>query len=289
MQKNQKRALRFVLKDSVSDYKSLLSKSGVDSFRILTMKNMAVEIYKILNKMGPGYLSSLFEKSNVPYQLRDNNKLVQPLKRTTTFGIKSFAYFGAHLWNLLPLHIKESVSLYNFKSLVKKWSGPTCSCCVCSIVVWCFAFIYFNPFCRSYHILSTTLYCVCTLLLYTSHWKCLFRTEYLFQETLYIYIYIQRRQWPIYFDLNSFWFILFKFYFICCIRIYMDRIEYFAFLFTNLYVQNVNDFCRRDFTWFIVVNFTLSWCMNIVYIVHMYIYIYIYHSGRWLALIVNKS
>ena len=67
MQKNQERALRFVLKDSVSDYKSLLSKSGVDSFRISSMKNMAVEIYKILNNMGPGYLSSLFEKSNVPY------------------------------------------------------------------------------------------------------------------------------------------------------------------------------------------------------------------------------
>ena len=180
MQKIQERALRFVLKDSVSDYKSLLSKSGVDSFRISSMKNMAVEIYKILNNMGPGYLSSLFEKSNVPYQLRDNNKLVQPLKRTTTFGIKSFAYFGAHLWNSLPHHIKESVSLYNFKSLIKKWSGLTCSCCVCSLVVWCFAFIYFNPFFRSYHILSTKLYCVCTLLLYTSHWKCLFRTEYLF-------------------------------------------------------------------------------------------------------------
>ena len=48
------------------------------------MKNMAVEIYKILNNMGPGYLSSLFVKWNIFYQLRDNNKLVQPLKRTTT-------------------------------------------------------------------------------------------------------------------------------------------------------------------------------------------------------------
>ena len=60
MQKIQERALRFVFKDSVSDYKSLLSKSAFDSFRILSMKNMDVEIDKILNKMGPGYLSSSF-------------------------------------------------------------------------------------------------------------------------------------------------------------------------------------------------------------------------------------
>ena len=118
------------------------------------MKNMAVEIYKILNNIGSGDLSSLFVKSNVPYQLRDNNKLVQLLKRTTTFGTKYFAYSGTHLWNLLPHHTKESVSLYNFKSLIKKWLGPTCSCRVCSLVIWCFAFIYINPF------FDLTIYCL---------------------------------------------------------------------------------------------------------------------------------
>ena len=61
-----------------------------------SVKTMAVEIYKILNGMGSEYLSALFSKSNVLYQLRDANKLTQPLKRTTTFGIKSLAYFGTH-------------------------------------------------------------------------------------------------------------------------------------------------------------------------------------------------
>ena len=86
--------------------------------------------------MGPRYLSHLFSKSIIPYQLRDDNKLIQPLKRTTSFGIKYFAYFGTHLWNMLPQHIKNSVSLYNFKSLIRKWSGPTCCCSVCTQVVW---------------------------------------------------------------------------------------------------------------------------------------------------------
>ena len=53
MQKLQERALRFVLKDSISDYQTLLSKGSVDSFRISSLKNMAVEIYKILNGMDP--------------------------------------------------------------------------------------------------------------------------------------------------------------------------------------------------------------------------------------------
>ena len=69
---------------------------------------MAVEIYKILNGKGPEYLSTLF--SDDLFQLRDGNKLTQPLKRTTTFGIKSVTYFGTHPWNMFPHHIENSVS-----------------------------------------------------------------------------------------------------------------------------------------------------------------------------------
>ena len=76
MQKIQERALRFVLKDSTSDYNTLLSKCGVDSFRISSLKAMAVEINKILNDKSPEYLS-LFSKASIPYSLRDNNKPIK--------------------------------------------------------------------------------------------------------------------------------------------------------------------------------------------------------------------
>ena len=127
--------LRFVLKDSISDYDTLLSKGGVDSFRISSLKTMGVEIYKILNGMNPEYLSPLFSISTTLYNLRDNNKLIQPIKRTTTYGIKSLAYYGTHLWNLLPLDVKGAITLNNFKTLMRKWAGPTCGCSVCDMVI----------------------------------------------------------------------------------------------------------------------------------------------------------
>ena len=134
MQKIQERALRFVLKDSTSDYDTLLTKCGVDSFRISSLKSKAVEIYKIMNEMSPEYLS-LFSKSSIPYSLRDNNKLIQQKMKTTTFGLKSFTYYGAHLWNSLPVDIKSAVTLGNFKTLVKNWQGPSCHCSVCQLVI----------------------------------------------------------------------------------------------------------------------------------------------------------
>ena len=89
MQKIQERALCFVLKDTTSDYSILLSKFGADCVRISSLKEMAVEIYKILNDKSPEYLS-LFSKASILYSLWVNNKLIQQKVRTTIFGVKSF-------------------------------------------------------------------------------------------------------------------------------------------------------------------------------------------------------
>ena len=60
--KIQERALRFVLKDHTSNYKNLLLKSGFDSFRIYAVKSLVIELFKILERMTPNYLSELFVK-----------------------------------------------------------------------------------------------------------------------------------------------------------------------------------------------------------------------------------
>ena len=60
------------------------------------------------------------------------NKLIQPLKRTTTYDLRSFQYYGAYVWNMLPINIKTAHSLHEFKSLIRSWPGPTCSCHICT-------------------------------------------------------------------------------------------------------------------------------------------------------------
>ena len=67
MQTFKKRTLHF-LKDLVSDYDFLLSKGSVDSFGNLSIKSMAVEVYRIFSNMGADYLLSFFV-IKFPYQL----------------------------------------------------------------------------------------------------------------------------------------------------------------------------------------------------------------------------
>ena len=137
IQKLQERALFFFPKDSISDYKVLLSKGGVDSPCISSLKTMAVHFYKILNGMDPEYLSSLFSTPTTPYDVNDNNKLIQPFKRTITYGIKSLAYHGTHLWNLLPLDVKGAIPLNDFETLMRNWRAQLA---VVQYVRWLFRF-----------------------------------------------------------------------------------------------------------------------------------------------------
>ena len=117
--KIQERALRFVLKDHISNYKNLLLKSGFDSFRIYAVKSLMIGSFKILEGIAPKYLSELFVKKDTPYDKRDKCKLIQPLKRTTTYGLRSFQYYGAHVWNMLPVNMKAAQTLHEFKLLIR--------------------------------------------------------------------------------------------------------------------------------------------------------------------------
>ena len=96
---------------------------------------MVIEIFKIVNEFAPSYLSTIFEMSRSPYDMRDKSRLVQPKVNSTSYGLKSFKYYGSHIWNLLPMHIKSAMSLPEFKELLTTWSGPTCKCSLCTVLL----------------------------------------------------------------------------------------------------------------------------------------------------------
>ena len=119
LQKLQNRAARVLT----------FSKYGADANRLIRQLNWkdlsaqfqiqkALMVYKSLNGLVPGYLSSKFVKRyGTRYSLRDSvNKVIVPFPRTNFMKI-SFSYSGAVLWNSLPCCMRETKSLSQFKRL----------------------------------------------------------------------------------------------------------------------------------------------------------------------------
>ena len=53
----------------------------------ISVKFLAIEVYKCINNLNPTYLSDLFVHKNVDYELRDPHKLEQPKLNTKNMAI----------------------------------------------------------------------------------------------------------------------------------------------------------------------------------------------------------
>ncbi len=80
---------------------------------------MATEIFKALHGSTPIYISDLFEEKDKIYNLRSTISPQQRKCNTVTYGLNSFRYKGANIWNDLPNKIKNSITLSQLKTKLK--------------------------------------------------------------------------------------------------------------------------------------------------------------------------
>jgi hypothetical protein len=79
--------------------------------------------FKALNGLAPEYIRDMIEPYNPTRSLRSENmkRLCQPATRLKTYGDRSFSCAAPHLWNKLPLEIRQSPSVETFKSKLKTY------------------------------------------------------------------------------------------------------------------------------------------------------------------------
>ena len=121
LEKLQERVLRFVFNDHNSPYEILLQKGGFLSLAAYRLYFLGVEVYKCKCKCNPPYINQLLDSRKFKYELRDCDKFKQPKFNTVKYGFRSFSYYGAKLWNELPVHVKKSKTLTIFKKNMKDW------------------------------------------------------------------------------------------------------------------------------------------------------------------------
>jgi hypothetical protein len=80
---------------------SLDLKSKLPSLKIRRLKTIVVETFKIIHKNSPSYLHLINIKLQ-NYNFRSQETAVLPPVRTTKYGLKSFRYNAAQIWNELP-------------------------------------------------------------------------------------------------------------------------------------------------------------------------------------------
>ena len=129
--KIHKRTFQIVYDVYDESYENLLNRSDDISLHQKQLLYLAIEVYKSLTKLNPGFMWNFFERNHTPYNLRRGDLLLLPPAKSIRYGVNSLAFRGSLLWNNLPPQVKESQTLEEFKNRIKNLRSIRCTCTVC--------------------------------------------------------------------------------------------------------------------------------------------------------------
>jgi len=126
----QKSVLRYVFKDYSSSYRGLRQKANKPLLYVQRLRP-GIEVYKIVNKIGPKYLSEMFNFRELSYDLRNSYTIIPFNYNTMNHGKQSIRYVGAKLWNMLSNEPRGTMNFIAFKRFVIIWQRPNYTCLNC--------------------------------------------------------------------------------------------------------------------------------------------------------------
>ena len=134
LEKVQERALRFINNDYSSSINDLLNSTKLytQPLHVRRLKQMACEVFKLVNKLSPEYINDLVNIKPSTYNFRAERQADVPRVNTTRYGLRSFRSEATLVWNSLPNELRVAESYPQFRRMIRGWDGLGCKCPLCS-------------------------------------------------------------------------------------------------------------------------------------------------------------
>ena len=123
--------LRIVYKDYKPSFAELLSEGKPFTIHHKNVRKLAIEMYKVKNKLGPKIMIDLFKEVTHSYNLRNGLICGSYKIKTVRYGTETITYLGPKIWSIIPDEIRESASLETFRQKIKLWKPNSCPCRIC--------------------------------------------------------------------------------------------------------------------------------------------------------------
>ena len=132
IEKIQYKALKIAFNgnESLEDIFLHSNKVSIDQKQL---RQLTTEIYKSLTDSSSEFVKPFFTVKELPYNLRNGDISNLPSERTIYYGTNSILFRACQVWNNLPLSIKQSQSLLEFKANIKTLRNIEYLCKTCKI------------------------------------------------------------------------------------------------------------------------------------------------------------
>ena len=108
------RSLRIVYRDYSSSFKDLLKEDNSVCIHHRNIQILAVELFKVKENLSIALMSDIFPTRVLNYNLRSQTDFLRNTFNTTKFGLNSLKHFAKKVWSMMPIEIKNSLTVEIF-------------------------------------------------------------------------------------------------------------------------------------------------------------------------------
>ena len=119
----------------MSTFQELLNKDNSISIHHRNLQVLATEMFTIHRGLSPEILRQTFVPKTSWYNLRRNDYFEKSKVHSVYYGTESLSFLDPKKWDLVPVELKHSETLYSFKLKVKNWVPFECPCRIRKIYI----------------------------------------------------------------------------------------------------------------------------------------------------------
>ena len=112
-------------------YNNLLLSNNSVSIHQRHLRFLVTEIFKSISQTNPEFMWLFFKQKKLSCNLSKGPVLKLPRTQSTYYGRNAIHFRGSLIWNNLPVKVKSSNSVVEFKTKIKNLENIDCGCLIC--------------------------------------------------------------------------------------------------------------------------------------------------------------
>ena len=119
------------IKGYIGSFEDLLKRERSVTIHFRNIQSLAKELPKVKQNFSNSMLWTIFQTQSISYNLGSQTDFTRSNASTRQYGLNSIRCFAFKVGHMIPLEIKNSVSIESFEEKIRMWKASSCNCKFC--------------------------------------------------------------------------------------------------------------------------------------------------------------